>query len=656
MAKLKMKKVSIYALKKDESEILELLQKMSVLDVMSLYEEDSAAPAGFTRTDTKETVREYNQKAKTAQTALEVLDGAAPEKKGLLDGFCGRRELENGCYADIDAGGEDTYRICNEISEANRKLAENRAESVRISNEKEQYLPWKNLDVDINFRGTKTTSAFIGILPGRYTLESLFSAIAENAGDALFDGEIIECDELNTYIFIMCRKRDEELIESSLEKLSFSRPVSGIKGVPSERTAEIENRITAIESEYAQLSKKIVEYAQNRRQIEEINDAYITRAGKYEAAGAVNHTENTVQITGYIPEIDLPLLCEKLEQNFTVAIEHFDAAGDNVPVKLKNNKFFTPAETVTEMYALPSSKDIDPTPLTGIFYYLFFGMMLADAGYGLLLTLGSWFLIKKCKPEPATKKNLLLFLYCGVSTFLWGLFYGSFFGDLLFQLFGQSFNLPKVLDPMNGDAVTMMILSLALGYIQIIAGLVAKFVTCCKNKDFAGAFFDAGLWITGLLGVGLIAVGIALGPMYTKIGMYTGIISAVGLVLTQGRSSKGIMKAVSGVASLYDVTGYMSDLLSFSRLMALGLTSSAMAMVFNILGVMVGGGIVGKLFMLIILLIGHAVNIALNALGAYVHTLRLQYVELFSKFYEGGGRVFRPLAYKSKYTRIKEEK
>jgi V/A-type H+-transporting ATPase subunit I len=192
--------------------------------------------------------------------------------------------------------------------------------------------------------------------------------------------------------------------------------------------------------------------------------------------------------------------------------------------------------------------------------------------------------------------------------------------------------------------------------LEIIAGLCAKFAVCIKNGDRAGAFFDAGLWITTLLGFAILAVGMFAFPVLTTVGAVVVIASLVGLVATQGRDKKGVMRIVGGIASLYDITGYVSDLLSFSRLMALGLTTAAMSLVFNLLGVMVSGGLIGKLFMVIILLVGHTINFGLNALGAYVHTLRLQYVELFSKFYEGGGRAFKPFAFKSKYTRIKEDK
>ena len=357
-----------------------------------------------------------------------------------------------------------------------------------------------------------------------------------------------------------------------------------------------------------------------------------------------------------MPEPDLPALQRAVEERFTAVVEAEDADPEKAPVKLHNNAFASPAEAITEMYALPLATDIDPTPVMSFFYYLFFGMMLSDAGYGLLLFLGSLFLLKKFRPEAAMRRNLKLFMYCGVSTMLWGVAFGSFFGDaptiIAKTFFDADFALPRLLDPMQ-DAVPLLVLSLVLGFVQILTGLALKLYTQWKNGDLWGGIFDAGFWMTALIGVGLLAAGSFLYAPLTMVGAVMAIASAIGLILTQGRDKKGPMRVVSGVASLYDATGYVSDLMSYSRLMALGLTTGAMASVFNMLGSMFGGGVVGAIGMTVIFVIGHAITFGLNALGAYVHTLRLQYVELFSKFYEGGGRPFRPFAVHSQYVRIK---
>ena len=202
-----------------------------------------------------------------------------------------------------------------------------------------------------------------------------------------------------------------------------------------------------------------------------------------------------------------------------------------------------------------------------------------------------------------------------------------------------------------------MIISIAFGLVHILVGMGCKFIVCIKQKDYPGAFFDTGLWMLMLIGFAVLAAGLITTPVLITVGAVIAVACAVGLVLTQGRGKKGIVgKAIGGLASLYSITSYISDLLSYSRLLALGLTTGVMAQVFNMLATMMGTNVLGIVFMIVIFLLGHVINIGLNALGAYVHTMRLQYVEMFSKFYEGGGKEFEPFSLNSKYIKIQEDK
>ena len=314
------------------------------------------------------------------------------------------------------------------------------------------------------------------------------------------------------------------------------------------------------------------------------------------------------------------------------------------------------------MYASPSHDDIDPTPILAFFFYFFFGMMFSDAGYGLLMAIAIGIIIKKFKPDEKMKENLKLFQYCGISTFLWGLVFGSFFGDApatLYNYFsGASITMADIipwptLDPQK-DALTVMAISIGFGLIHILVGMGCKFYVCLKKKDYGGAFFDTGLWMMLLVGIAVLAIGAFSSQIVLYVGAGIAIACAIGLVL---RNKKGFFgKMIGGLASLYDITGYISDLLSYSRLLALGLTTGVMAQVFNMLSSMFGKSVFGCICMIIIMVAGHAINIGLNALGSYVHTMRLQYVEMFSKFYEGGGKEFEPFSLNSKYIKIQEDK
>ncbi len=652
MAKLNMQKVRIFALKSDKKDILTTLQSLAAFDLSG---SESAPKEGFYR-DRKE-YGNIEKLYETADSALKMLGKISPEKKPLLSAFSGRRKVSSEEFFRVEERSDELMGICEEIISLDREIAEHKAEIIRLGISEEQLSAYSGLDLPLSFTGTDKTVAAIGTVTGTLTLEDLLEKLAATAPHTEIYAEIIGATSGQTVIFATAAKKQEEEFLSALREIGFSRP-SNISDIPpKDELVRIGERIKVLEGEISAFREKIAGYAEYREDIELISDWYLSKALRIEAQNTLDNSKHTVVVRGYIPTCDLDLLKETLTKKFTVHIENEEATDDDAPVKLKGNAFTEPAQSITAMYALPSAADIDPTPVTSFFYYFFFGLMLSDAGYGILMWIATWAVNKFLDPEPNMRKNMKLFMYCGISTTLWGLFFGSFFGvDIITVIFGTlPFKYPFI-NPMNGDAVAMLVLSLALGLVQILAGLFVKFWITLKSDGFLDAFLDVGLWITTLLGFTVMAVGMVALPVLQTVGLLVAFGSMAGIALLGGRKKKGAMKFIGGFASLYDITGYVSDLLSFSRLMALGLTTAAMSMVFNMLGVMVGGSIIGKVFMVIILLVGHAVNFGLNALGAYVHTLRLQYVELFSKFYEGGGRGFVPFSFKGKYIRIKEEK
>ena len=665
MAKLECLLVNIFAEKKRLDDLLLRLQEMSVMDISTaaIDEQTSFVPEGYEKGD-KSSADMYEKYSLSADSAIKIINEKYPEKKGLLDMFSDVRSISK---EDFYIGSEtfsSARGLVEKVHEKVRSLAEIAAEKVRIRTAIDTLRVWEPFDLPLSFKGTEKSTAFIGTVAGQYSLEELLCTLAERVNDADIYGEVIDSDKDSTYIFICCKREAAEKCENALRTLGFARPVHSGEFTASEQITALEEKLAVCEREEERSEEELCELSKSRREFEVFADYCSTMAERLRMSEEVISTEHTVLIRGYVAKVDFPVLETELKKEFDVIIESEKADEELAPVKLKNNAFATPAETITEMYSLPSHTDIDPSPLTGFFYYLLFGMMFSDAGYGLLMVIGTLFVLFRLKPSLSMKKMMQLFLYCGISTVLWGLIFGSFFGDSIAVIsenfFGKRIALPALIDPMNGGAVTLLILSLAIGMLQIIAGLCAKFVTCIKNGDKAGAFFDAGLWITTLLGISLLAVGIFTMPVLKTIGMWVAIASVVGLILTQGRHQKNfVMRIFSGIASLYDITSYMSDLLSFSRLMALGLTTAAMGAVFNLLGTLGGKGIGGIITMLIIFPIGHAISFALNALGSYVHTLRLQYVELFSKFYDGGGREFKTFKLKNKYVGVtadKEEK
>ncbi len=654
-----MKTVRIVALREDRKRLLEHLQDSELIQVRK-HKDDID---GFSMVDMTSQMQIFERNVTLTEQALKVLDDYSREKSGLLSSFKGRREIDPDEIGVIASKSTEVMRVCNNINELNKKIIDNNAEKVRINTSLNQLEVWKDLDIPLNTKDTDSTAVFIGTLPRVYTENELTETIAAENPKLEFEFEIEYAAENLTCIVLFAPISQKAMAEDALRTLGFSKPMTPTHYTPKVKAEKLRKKLEDIELENERAVKDIISLSVRREDIKITQDYFRIRADKYNVINELDHTRHVFVINGFIPEQD----CEKLTalcDRVAVCYIEFGDADDDAPVLLKNNRFSRPAQNILMMYAAPSHADIDPTPLLAFFFYFFFGMMFSDAGYGLLMVVAIGIVLKVFKPDKRMRENLKLFQYCGVSTFFWGLVFGSIFGDApasLYNFFtGANITMADILpwptiDPQK-DALMLMIISIAFGLIHILVGMGCKFYICFRDKDYGGAFFDTGLWMMLLIGIAVLGVGMATSQVVFYIGVGIAIACAVGLLLTQGRKKKGFGKVIGGIASLYDITGYISDLLSYSRLLALGLTTGVMAQVFNMLATMFGKSLIGVIFMFVILLVGHAINIGLNALGSYVHTMRLQYVEMFSKFYEGGGQEFEPFSLKSKYIKIQEDK
>lgn len=658
MAKLKMKTVTIAALQKNRKYLLEHLQDSSLVELSCSKEADE----GFKRLDLSSQQQAFERYKNKADKALKILDSYAPEKKSLLSSFSGRREIDPDYIGSVAKTASDSLECCNEIVSLNKQIADNAAEKIRLNAAISQLEPWEPLDLPLSLKKTDKTAVIIGSLPFEVDEVGLSKLLADD--ETLdFDLEIVSSSNEITCFVLFVPLEQKESAETVLRGEGFSYPALQTETEPKRQTEQLKERLIELDAESKAAKLKIADFAPRRRELEDTRDYFAIRADKYDVISSLDHSEHTVIITGYVPEED----CEKLEKlcsKIDGCIIEFDDAGEDAPVKLKNNGFAEPAQNIVTMYSSPSVEDIDPTPVLAFFFYFFFGMMFSDAGYGLLMTIATAVMIKKFKPEKSMKNNLRLFEFCGISTFIWGLIYGSIFGDAIAVFYnhfkGTSLTMKDILPwpilDQKKDAMTILIMSIALGLIHILAGMACKFYVLWKKGDKKGAVFDVGSWMLLLIGVAVAAAGTKLGSAVKYTGIIIALICVAMLILTQGRDKKNpVMRIFSGIISLYDITGYVSDLLSYSRLLALGLTTGVMAEVFNLLSEMLGSSAIGIIPMTLVFILGHVINIGLNSLGSYVHTMRLQYVEMFGKFYEGGGKQFEPFTLNSKYIRIKEE-
>lgn len=653
-----MQRITLVGHRSDRKAVLERLQRAGLVDIETATR-GQTVQQGFLQENTQQQAAAFERSAGQITQALAVLGQAKPEKKGIKGMLSGRREVDAEQMATWAEQAEDATRQAQLILSLNKRRTECVTEIQRITVLLAQLEPWLTMDVPFGFRGTRSAAAFVGSFPIAGSEQQLIERVQEGLPqDTPFSLTVFSSGAEQSCVLVMCLQQDKEQMDAVLRAEGFAKPPVQTERVPQDEYEQRAQEQERLRQEIVQIDAQLLQLVQYRSRLQETADYYAVRAEKYRVIGELWHTRHTFTVHGYIPTRDLPKL-EQAMDGFPVVLHAQIADPQTAPVKLHNNAFTAPAAGLTKMYALPDAQDIDPTPVMSLFYYFMFGMMFSDAGYGLLMVLGCALALKLTRPEESMRQNMKLFLYCGISTMIWGAMFGSFFGDAIPVIaktfFDTEITIPALLNPMESPVVLLLV-SFGIGMIQILVGLSCKFYTLWRHGDKWGALFDVGLWMAALIGLSVLAAGLAFGPTLMTVGGIVAGIAAAGLVLTQGRHKKGVMKVVGGVASLYDSTGYLSDLMSYSRLMALGLTTGVLAQVFNMIGSMFGGGVTGAIIMIPIFIIGHVINFALNVLGTYVHTLRLQYVELFSKFYEGGGKPFEPFAYHSTFTRIKEEK
>lgn len=653
MAKLKMKKIELIALLTDSKKIIELLQRKGIVEICSNTDDE------LFKTNVTSVVSSFEKFKVTAIQALEILDRYAPEKKALADMLNGRTEVDK---HDFGKGAMELETIMNsarEIVRCNRSIIDFENTISQLDVKCDTLREWTNLDVPLNFKGTASTSAFIGSVPFMISANEIEAKFPSGCS-----AEVISSSKEQTNIFVMLSKDSEEEASEVLRSMSFI-PISIKENmIPKELLRSYNMEKEKLEKSIEQLKKKIIQLAENRQKLKFAIDYLQMRKDKYEALNDLGFTEKTFVLTGYIPEKHTLSLQKEIESKFTALITYSEPEnGEDVPVLLENSGFSAPVEGITKMYALPSEKDVDPTPVMSFFYYLFFGMMLSDAGYGLLMLIGTTIALKKFKLETSMRKTLTMFRNCGISTIIWGALFGSWFGDIV-QVVGREFFHKEIgsialwFQPLD-DPIKLLLYSFALGILHLFLGVAVSFRMTWKEGKKLDAFLDTVPVYLTVLGVAPLAAGILTNvPSALKtIGTYMMIAGVILLVLTSGRHSKSVFgKFFGGIYALYNTaTGYLSDILSYSRLLALGLATGSIASVINLIGTMPENTAVKAVLLVIVFIVGHTANLAINLLGAYVHTDRLQFVELFSKFYTGGGREFAPLTTNTKYIKFKEE-
>ena len=682
MAIVKMQKLGLCAAKTHRKEILETLQQLGVMDIDNQYIQDSE----LEQTDTRTAMTTFEKNAATLDEVLRLLKTYANVSSG--GGlFSEPEKVSKEKFDGIVERQNRFMRHAGRILDAEKEIAEAKGIIKKDENQIIALQPWVSLDIPMGLRGTRLMRTLVGQMPGTWTAESIYAVAIQGLGAANeeekdqpdefpVEVKIISAENGVTNVVVMCLRRDRDQVRANLRSAGFAPPPGDEKGLPSERIEYYEKDIAAQSEKIAELEKKISSYADEAGDFRIAADYYRTRAEKYRLLATIPQSENMFFLEGWVPADKAEPLKKLLEDKYEALVEFEEIREDETePTLLSNNRFSESAEGVLEAYGLPTHGRIDPTTVMSFFYVFFFGMMLSDAGYGLVMTIGcAVLLLKKPGMADGMKKMLKLFFWCGLSTTFWGFMYGGFFGDAIdvvaktfFGFTGDTLLKPLWFAPL-GNPMRLLIWCMLFGLIHLFAGLAVKGAEYIQQKDFVGFFSDVIAWYMMLTGLVLMLLPsdifasisgqhFVFPGWLSALAKVLAIVGAAVILLMSGRANKnwGVRVAL-GAYDLYGITSWLSDILSYSRLLALGLATGVIANVINMMASYGGGGVIGAIVFIVVFIFGHLLNLGINALGAYVHTNRLQYVEFFGKFYDAGGKKFNPFKTVSKYVQVKEEK
>lgn len=631
MAVARLTKVRLLAMREERTAILELLQRLEIINLTDLPA--NAPPA--------EDLAPLERLLSELKAAIVFLDGIEPKKKSFVEAFLPNKERVAAAEFSAACRGEDCPALIKDCGAIEERLSSMKALKADLLHLHDQLAPWKKLSVPLD---TLNESGRVAYLTGKIKINNL--GLRSPAAELI----VVDRTPKEAYVIVVHLKEAAKPVLEELSKIGFiPLPLSASPNPPAAELARISALLKEIKAEHRQLITKAAGFRPHLSQLKYHYDFLLNQKNTAELAAKLAATRYTFMIEGWLKTDQLPRLkarLDKLTADYALA-EVAAGEEEEPPVILTNPAILKPFELITKTYSLPRYGDLDPTAALAFFFIFYFGICLGDVGYGLTLTLISIYFLRRYQLPEGGKNLFQLLGLGGVVAAVSGVLTGSYFG---FQpgLFSPLLSSWQIIDPVKNPLV-MLAFALCLGVIQILFGIILKFSAKVRSGKYLAAVIDEGFWFFFLSSLVFYLVTQA-----TAAG-WCAIAGAVLLVLTQGRHKRSIIeKFFSGLLSLYKVSGYLGDTLSYSRLLALGLSTTVIAAVINILSDMVRGGVpvIGVGLMVVLLFFGHLFNLVIGVLGAFVHSMRLQMVEFFSKFYEGGGRAFRPYSRSAEYTII----
>lgn len=656
-----MKRLTVLAPKGDADTLIRRLMKLKCVEIRTTPLDDEGV---LYRHDCDAACAEAEKRVNNVSEAIPILDKYTVEKSAWRD-----KPINTSTGLFRKTGSyHAAWAVVDEVLELRDAMTECYYEDNRQTARIAMLGPWQAYDMPLEVDATDTTCLWLGAFPAAVSTSAVEEALAElHAGV-----EEVYRDKAGFYAAVVFHREDEEAVNRALTALGFLRSnFKDVEGTAKQAIRKAERMLDEIDNRIQGCIDRLCVLSLLLEDLQVLYDVEMTTLTAARQKQKLAATESCVLMEGWIPAERSDKVKQALRHMYCAYDIAEPEEGEEPPVLLKNNGYASNFEWVVGMYSYPKYGSYDPTFIMSIYYFLIFGLMFADVGYGLLLTLGGFLAPKLLKVSPGMKRMLTMFGYCGIACTILGAVFGGWFGDLPYAIMTtymgyESAEAAQAAAPffngvtltLNGEPLSLnplvnpipfLIISLTMGLIHIVGGMAVKFYLLCREGKIFSAIFDIGSYWILFGGIGLLFVD-------STVGLAVTIMGVLMIVLTQGRAKKNIFaKFIFGLKGLYDLISYASDLLSYSRILALGLAAGVMAQVFNLLATLGGPTVPGFIMMIVIMLVGHGLNMAINLLGAFVHACRLQYLEFFSKFYEDGGTPFEPALPSEKYSTAESE-
>jgi|LSQX01.2.fsa_nt_gb V/A-type H+-transporting ATPase subunit I len=654
-----MKKIEVIGHLDCKDAVLRTLQTLGVVEVEDITHmidgcegEDgdlSLASTQIFRADDSNRLAAIEDKISVVRSSLQFIERLSPRKKSLMEQFTGYQVPLTQSQLDEYISDTDALNtLIARVAELERQLGSLEGQESDLAQALEQMMPWASLEIPVeSLCGTRHTTVLVGVADGEHLHELLDQVEEACEGTAVVT--VVSQSRQTARLVVVVHRDHEDDVLSVLRSHGFSNQSFPFnRGLVSEFVEKTRDELGRVRAQIDEVKREVRALDGEKSRLWAVLDAYEIERDRFLVTERLVRTKKVFALLGWSKADE----CNKIEKALAeiddalVVTIKDPAEGDDPPVVLVNNRLTRPFEVILDLYSLPKADEIDPTAAVSFFFALFFAMAAADFGYGVVLALTSYVLLRKVRMSDLGRKTFELLFISGVAAAVFGLITGGFFGASL----GYSLISP------TEDPIAFIALSLGLGIVHLYAGMIIEFYDNVRRGQVMAGLFDQGLWL--LLLTSLIVLGLqSQTSINIPLGEYAGWVaaaSAVGLVLTQGRhQSNLLLRLGSGLASLYDISGYFSDVLSYTRLLGLGMASGVIATVINLVASMFWSTpVIGPVVTIVIMVFGHVFNLFIGVIGGYVHVSRLQYIEFFGKFFEGGGRAFSPLKAKSRYVYV----